>query len=144
MQFKEIGNPTYIALETFRKSGEGVVTPVWVVAEGGKLYVWTVGDSGKVKRIRNNGRVHIAVSDSRGTPKSEWVEATARVLDTRRRRGKAAQTTGEQVWLAVSHVQFHEPVFAQQGGTCGDRNRPGRIGSGQSKSRLPAATWLEL
>jgi len=82
MDFKAIGNPTYIALETFRKSGEGVITPVWAVAEDGKLYVWTIGDSGKVKRIRNSGRVRIAVSDSRGTPKSEWVEATARVLDT--------------------------------------------------------------
>ncbi len=82
MDFKAIGNPTYIALETFRKSGEGVITPVWAVAEDGKLYVWTIGDSGKVKRIRNSGRVRIAVSDSRGTPKSDWVEATARVLDT--------------------------------------------------------------
>ncbi len=82
MQFKEIGNPTYIALETFRKSGEGVITPVWVVAEGGKLYVWTVGDSWKVKRIRNNPRVRLAVSDARGNPKSDWVEAHARVLDT--------------------------------------------------------------
>jgi PPOX class probable F420-dependent enzyme len=81
MEFKDIGNPTYIALETFRKSGEGVITPVWVVAEGGKLYVWTIGDSGKVKRIRNHSRVRIAVSDSRGTPKSDWVEAHARVLD---------------------------------------------------------------
>ncbi|HAJ36051.1 MAG TPA: PPOX class F420-dependent oxidoreductase [Chloroflexi bacterium] len=81
MQFREIGNPTYIALETFRKNGEGVITPVWVAAEGNKLYVWTVGDSGKVKRIRNNGRVRIAVSDARGNPQSEWVEARARVLD---------------------------------------------------------------
>lgn len=81
MQFHEIGNPTYIALETFRKSGEGVITPVWVTAEGDKLYVWTVSDSGKVKRIRNNGRVRVAVSDARGNPKSEWVEARARVLD---------------------------------------------------------------
>ena len=82
MQFQEIGNPTYIALETFRKSGAGVVTPVWVTAEGSKLFVWTVGDSGKVKRIRNNGRVRIAVSDARGTPKSGWVDAQARVLDS--------------------------------------------------------------
>ncbi len=80
MQFKEIGNPTYIALETFRKSGVGVPTPVWVVAENGKLYVWTVGESGKVKRIRNNPQVRMAVSDARGTPKSEWVAAKARVL----------------------------------------------------------------
>jgi len=87
MQFEEIGNPSYIALETFRKSGEGVVTPVWVVAEGGKLYVWTVGDSGKVKRIRNNGRVRIAISDARGMPKSSWVEARARVLDSQADEG---------------------------------------------------------
>lgn len=81
MQFKDIGNPTYIALETFRKSGEAVATPVWVVEEDGKLYVWTLDGSGKVKRIRNNPRVRIAVSDSRGKTKSDWVEAQARVLD---------------------------------------------------------------
>lgn len=81
MRFEEIGNPTYVALETFRKSGEGVVTPVWVAADGGKLHVWTVADSGKVKRIRNNGRVRIAVSDARGTPQSDWIEAQARILD---------------------------------------------------------------
>ncbi len=80
MQLKDIGNPTYIVLETFRKSGEGVKTPVWVAAEGDKLYVWTIDNSGKVKRIRNNGRVRLAVSDSRGNPKGEWVEAQARVL----------------------------------------------------------------
>lgn len=100
MQFREVGNPTYIALETFRKSGEGVVTPVWVTAEGDKLYVWTVGDSGKVKRIRNNGRVRIAVSDARGAPKSEWVEARARVLDDpaedQRQRQRLAQKYGWQ------------------------------------------------
>jgi len=82
MECKDIGNPTYIALETFRKSGEGVITPVWVVAEQGKLYVWTVLDSGKIKRIRNNARVRIAISDARGIPKTEWVEAQACVLDT--------------------------------------------------------------
>ena len=102
MEFKEIGNPTYIALETFRKSGEGVVTPVWVVAEDGKLYVWTVGDSGKVKRIRNNGRVRIAVSDSRGTPKSDWVEANARVLDNQAdEEAQRKRLAGKYGW------QFH-------------------------------------
>jgi len=102
MQFKDIGNPTYIALETFRKSGEGVVTPVWVVADGGKLHVWTVGDSGKVKRIRNNGRVRIAVSDARGAPKSEWVEAQARVLDGSTDEAKQRQRlAGKYGW------QFH-------------------------------------
>ncbi|MCS6827986.1 MAG: PPOX class F420-dependent oxidoreductase [Caldilinea sp.] len=103
MTFREIGNPTYIALETFRKSGEGVVTPVWVAAENGKFYVWTLADSGKVKRIRNNGRVRIAVSDARGNPKSEWVVARARVLDDpaedRKQRERLAKKYGWQFHL---------------------------------------------
>ena len=81
MQFKEIGNPTYIALETFRKSGEGVVTPVWVVAEGGKLYVWTVGDSGKVKRIRNQAEVKVVPCGPGGRPHGPQLEAQASLLD---------------------------------------------------------------
>ncbi len=52
MELKDIGDPKYIALETFRKSGEGVITPVWAVAESGKLYVWTGLNSWKVKRMR--------------------------------------------------------------------------------------------
>ena len=82
MDFVDLGKTSYIALETFRKNGEGVITPVWVTEEGGKLYVWTVGDSWKVKRIRNNPRVRLAESDARGNPKSEWIEATATILDS--------------------------------------------------------------
>lgn len=103
MKFQEIGNPTYIALETFRKSGEGVVTPVWVTAESGKFYVWTLANSGKAKRIRNNGRVRIAISDARGNPKSEWVEAKAHVLsdpaEDQKQRERLAKKYGWQFHL---------------------------------------------
>lgn len=81
MEFIDVGNAKYIALETFRKNGEGVNTPVWVTTEDGKLYVWTIDDSWKVKRIRNNSHVRIAVSDQRGNPKSDWVDGVATVLD---------------------------------------------------------------
>jgi len=116
MEFKDIGNPTYIALETFRKSGEGVITPVWVTADGGKLYVWTVGDSGKVKRIRNNGRVRIAASDARGNPKSEWVEAQARVLDS-----QSEEETQRNRLAAKYGWQFH--LFTLMGRFSRDKAR---------------------
>ena len=99
MQFKDIGDPTYIALETFRKTGEGVATPVWVNAAGDKLYVWTVDGSGKVKRIRNNARVRLAISDSRGKPKSDWVEAQARVLDDPAEEAKQRQRIASKYGL---------------------------------------------
>ena len=76
----QLGNPQYIALETYKKNGAAVSTPVWVAEEAGKLYVITEGNSWKVKRIRNNRRVRVAKSDSRGKVQSDWVDATARVL----------------------------------------------------------------
>lgn len=77
----------YLNLETFRKSGAGVKTPVWFVEQDGVLYVRTIADSGKVKRIRNNERVRIVPCKSGGEPLGEWDEARAELVDA----GKAEQ-----------------------------------------------------
>ena len=68
----------YLNLETFRKNGESMKTPVWFVQDGETIYVQTVANSGKVKRIRNNGRVNIAPCKMDGTPAGTWVPANAR------------------------------------------------------------------
>ncbi len=81
MTLDDLGDPSYIALETYRRSGQGVTTPVWVVAEPGRLLVVTDRRTGKVKRIANDGRVAVCASDVRGRPRSAWVEAHARIVD---------------------------------------------------------------
>ena len=68
----------YLNLETFRKNGAGVRTPVWFIQEELTLYVLTMARSGKVKRIRNNGRVTITPCKMDGTPTGTWVPANAR------------------------------------------------------------------
>lgn len=78
--FSILHKQQYANLFTFRKSGESVKTPVWFAERGGKLYVMTTSDSGKVKRIRNNGRVLIGPSDRAGKPLGPTVEAQARIL----------------------------------------------------------------
>lgn len=71
----------YINLETYRKNGQGVKTPVWFVENGdGILYVRTSDDAGKYKRIRNNPSVQIAPCDMRGGLKGEWVKGEARII----------------------------------------------------------------
>jgi len=70
----------YLALATFRRSGAEVRTPVWFAATDGKLYVFTAGDSGKVKRLRRSSRARIASSDARGNVRGEWWDAEARVV----------------------------------------------------------------
>ena len=73
-QFKD---QQYINLETFRKSGVGVKTPVWFVEEGNAFYVWTEASSWKAKRIGNNGSVKITPSTASGEPTGEWMDAHA-------------------------------------------------------------------
>ena len=68
----------FIQLTTFRKNGEPVATPVWFVAENGKLYMTTNGNAGKMKRIRGTARVLLAPSDPRGKPLAEPVEVRVR------------------------------------------------------------------
>jgi len=73
----------YMSLATFRRSGAEVATPVWFAAADGRLYVFTGGESGKVKRLRNAPRVRVAPSDSRGRVLGAWQDATARILAER-------------------------------------------------------------
>jgi PPOX class probable F420-dependent enzyme len=88
MGFAQFDGHKYLNLETFKKSGEGVKTPVWFAADpaaslasnDAKLYLYTIGVSGKVKRVRNNPRVRIAPCDMRGNVLGEWVEARAEIV----------------------------------------------------------------
>ena len=84
-RFASLQGRKYLNIETFRKNGQGVRTPVWFAGEpeGGapeKLYVYSTSDSGKAKRIRNNGRVRVASCDVRGKLSGEWIEARAEMV----------------------------------------------------------------
>ena len=88
MGFTAFAGQKYLNLETFKKDGTGVKTPVWFATDpssslnsnGAKLYVYTIGVSGKVKRIRNNPRVKIAPCDMRGRVLGDWIEAHAQIV----------------------------------------------------------------
>ena len=65
--FAALDKQDYLSLETFRKNGAGVRTPVWFAADpatdirspGAKLYIYTIENTGKVKRARNNPRARV-------------------------------------------------------------------------------------
>jgi hypothetical protein len=69
----------YISLETFKRDGTGVRTPVWFAEQDGLLYIYTLANVGKVKRIRNNPRVRFAACDMRGKVHGERREGAARL-----------------------------------------------------------------
>ena len=88
MSFVGFAGQKYLNLETFKKNGDGVKTPVWFAADpsasldsgAAKIYAYTIGVSGKVKRVRNNPHVKIAPCNMSGKVLGEWVEARAEII----------------------------------------------------------------
>ena len=54
--FEQFKDKKYLNLETYRKNGQVMPTPVWFVQDGEVFYVRTGANSGKVKRIRLKSR----------------------------------------------------------------------------------------
>ena len=77
----QFAGQNYISLETFKKNGQGVQTPVWFVLHENAFYVYTEADSWKVKRIRNNPRLRVAVCNMRGAIKGPWLDAMASLVE---------------------------------------------------------------
>jgi PPOX class probable F420-dependent enzyme len=76
----------YLSLETYRRNGKAVATPVWFTIDDYKtVYVVTRTETGKVKRLRNNSKVRVVPCNLRGQPKGEWLN------------GKATFATAEQL-----------------------------------------------
>ena len=77
----QLGEARTVLLTTFRKNGDPVPTPVWVVRSGDELLVWTNPRSGKYKRIRRNPAVTLVPCSFRGIPYGEPVRGTGRLLE---------------------------------------------------------------
>jgi PPOX class probable F420-dependent enzyme len=74
----QLAEHKYVNLETYKKNGQPVRTPVWFVINDGQIFVTTRPDTGKVKRLKNNQTVKIMPCGMRGESKGEWVSGTAR------------------------------------------------------------------
>jgi hypothetical protein len=79
IEFLEGGS--YLSLATRKRSGDWVQTPVWFAPDQGSYYVFSAGDAGKVKRLRNFSEVRIAPCTMSGTLTGDWIDTAAEVLD---------------------------------------------------------------
>ena len=80
----DLAREAYVSLATFRRTGAEVRTPVWFAPDPGdarRLWVYTNGRSGKVKRVRHDGRARVAACDVRGTVHGEWTDARVRIVE---------------------------------------------------------------
>jgi uncharacterized protein len=76
-----LGEPKTVQLQTRKRDGTWVPSPVSLVVEGDRAYFRTYDASGKYRRLRNFPQVRLAASTFRGKPTGPAVDGRVRVLD---------------------------------------------------------------
>lgn len=71
----------YLNIETFRRNGVGVKTPVWFAMEDGIFYIGTLANTGKMKRVRHNEHVRVVPCKFNGDVLGEWIDGRARIVE---------------------------------------------------------------
>lgn len=104
---------SYLNLSTFRKTGAEVHTPVWFAQQDDKFYLFSNGEAGKVKRLRNSSRARVAPCDVRGKVLGDWQDAEARLLT-----GSGDDTRAHQALLAkygwqMATLDFFAKLFGR-------------------------------
>ena len=75
-------NEKYLSLRTFRKSGAGVDTPVWGASDyNKKLYIFSAGNAGKIKRLRNSSKSEVTRCDFKGGSLGNWLNCQAFLVE---------------------------------------------------------------
>ena len=95
-----LGRQRTVLLETRKRDGSWVGTPVSLVVSGGHGYFRSYDAAGKVKRLRNFPEVRVAPSTMRGRPTGPAVPGQARLLS-------AAEAEPVRALLAAKHPWLH-------------------------------------
>ena len=64
----------FISLETYKRNGEAVRTPVWFVEQGELIYFHSPAKSSKVKRLQRNPAVRLAPCARFGRIEGDWLK----------------------------------------------------------------------
>lgn len=81
-EIKSLERGSYLSFATLKKSGDWVATPVWFAPLDGHYYLFSAGDAGKVKRLRNFSEARIAPCTVTGRLTGDWLDTRAVLLDT--------------------------------------------------------------
>jgi hypothetical protein len=101
----------YVSLLSYKRDGTGVATPVWAAPLDGKLVVFTLRDSFKVKRIRRNPRVRVARCSAFGKLLGPWHDGRCVVVSDREREARAYRALDEKYGWQMRVGTFFRRIF---------------------------------
>jgi len=77
----QLSKVKFISLETYKRNGKAVRTPVWFAEESGLIYFHSPAESWKVKRLQRNPVVRLALCARFGRIEGKWLKGNATRID---------------------------------------------------------------
>jgi PPOX class probable F420-dependent enzyme len=105
MDLNDFIDVEYINLITYKKDKTPVTTPVWVADYSDSLVVTTSLNAGKVKRVRNNGKATIYITNQNGSKKlSESLDLQASLIEEPSLKKEAADVIRKKYGLMAKMI----------------------------------------
>ena len=81
----------FISLRSYKRDGSPIDTPVWCAPLDGKLVLFTLRESFKVKRIARDPRVQVAACTINGKLLGPWHDGSCRAVEDPAQAARAYQ-----------------------------------------------------
>lgn len=105
-QIEALERGAYLSFATLKKSGDWVATPVWFAPLEGHYYLFSAGDAGKVKRLRNFSEARIAPCTATGRLTGEWMDTRADLLETAEEEATALRALHRKYGLTMKFTDL--------------------------------------
>ena len=109
-----LDSASYMSFSTFRKNGDEVKTPVWFAGSAGKYFVFSNGNAGKVKRLRNSARARVAPCNLRGDVLGAWQDAQAIILTEPADCARAEAALAKKYGWQFAGLDFFAALFGRK------------------------------
>ena len=105
----------YINLATQKKDGTFVNTPVWFTKDeqSNDYFIFSAGEAGKVKRIRNFSSVKVAICNFKGDLRGDWVSAQAELIDEEDSITRAYGQFQRKYSMSLKVINFFSRLFGK-------------------------------
>lgn len=97
---------SYINLETFKRDGTGVRTPVWCAPLGDEIVIFSEAKAGKVKRLRNDARIRVACCNVWGRVQGQWRHGSGRIVDSPTQEAEAYRALRDKYGWQMRLLDF--------------------------------------
>ena len=113
-EIKQFEAGQYMSFATLKKSGDYVATPVWFAPLDGAYYVFSAGEAGKVKRLRNFSDASIASCTATGKVTGKEFAADAYLLETAEDEATALRALHKKYGLKMKLADFFSGITGKK------------------------------